>query len=245
MAPSRSTDLNKHHGMILSNEIEQAFYSPFGFPIHGTYDDYGYITNIKRDKNVLILEEFFGISIGHVIKYISDGDSKHVNENKDIFEKLSMTYIRTEVLEYLEDGWDKIDVENPGLYTIGSGLKKLLSSLTNKYENRINIKEYSYINSSINMFIELPINETYKDDILKQSQFLLSMGNLNRKLMPSNYGSQYNNWNETYLFNDFVNDLLIEDIKCENDVNNSSESSQILKRHTAIKRGRKLNSLLG
>ena len=54
---------SEHLNMIVCNEGCQAFFSPFGFPVHGTYDDYGHIDNIQRDKGVEMLEEFFGIDI--------------------------------------------------------------------------------------------------------------------------------------------------------------------------------------
>ena len=73
LAPGYSTDFKEHLGMIVSNDGCQAFFSPFGFPIHGEYDDYGYISDIKRDKNVELLESYFGIDIELILNNIGDG----------------------------------------------------------------------------------------------------------------------------------------------------------------------------
>ena len=40
LVPGYSTDYKEHMGMIVSNDGAQCFFSPFGFTIHGTYDDY-------------------------------------------------------------------------------------------------------------------------------------------------------------------------------------------------------------
>jgi hypothetical protein len=132
LSPGYTTEIGTT-GMIVSNDGAQEFYSPFGFPIHGEYYDYGYINNIQRDRNVEMLEDFFGISIDDIIKNI--GDDRDIPENiknKEIFENLSMTYFRTEVLEYLQLGWDDINISNPGEYTMGGRISKLLKSLSKK-----------------------------------------------------------------------------------------------------------------
>jgi hypothetical protein len=43
--------LKEHKSMIVSNDGSQEFYSPFGFPIHGRYYDYGYLEDIVEDNN--------------------------------------------------------------------------------------------------------------------------------------------------------------------------------------------------
>ena len=48
LSPNHNISFEDHLGMIVSNDRCQTFFSPFGFPIHGEYDDYGYITNIKE-----------------------------------------------------------------------------------------------------------------------------------------------------------------------------------------------------
>lgn len=47
-------------------------YEPILMPIFGTYDDYGRIENIERDKNVEFIEEFFGTDIDNLVKIIDD-----------------------------------------------------------------------------------------------------------------------------------------------------------------------------
>lgn len=136
LVPNYSTDFKEHLGMIVSNDGSQCFFAPFGFPIHGRYYDYGGIEDIQRDKNVEILEDFFNLSIDDIISNVGDdrwhrySDDKNWKiigkdggeiKNQEILLKLGMTYIRTEVLEHLQNGW-----ENVG----GSGyLKNILESL--------------------------------------------------------------------------------------------------------------------
>lgn len=276
LAPGYSTDLSSHLNMIVSNDGAQAFFSPFGFPIHGEYDDYGYIVNIKRDKNVEMLEDFFGIDIDSILRNI--GDTRRLPKelkNEELFQKLGMTYFRTEVLEYLERGWDKINIIDPEEYSPGSRLLKLFKSLEkNKVSmedpryleliskkdktddekeelfdlmdlmNGSSLRENSYISwPKHNMFKILPITMDYKEDILKQYKFLIRLGyELSRILKPSVYGSQETNWKAQYELNEFINDLLIDDLKsyyCDED-----EYDEINSMVTSHERNKKLNNLL-
>lgn len=277
LAPGYSTDFKGHLNMIVSNDGAQAFFSPFGFPIHGEYDDYGYIVNIQRDKNVQMLEEFFGVSIDDILRNIGDTRSIPENiKNRELFETLGMTYFRTEVLEYLEKDWDKINIIDPEQYSMGSRMVKLFKSLEkNKVSmedprfleliskkdktedekeelydlmdlmNGSTLHENSYISSISkgNMFKILPIAIDFKDDILKQYQFLITLGyELSRILIPSVYGSQDTNWKAQYELNEFVNDLLISDLKsyyCDD--SEYEELEAMVKSH---ERNKKLNNLL-
>lgn len=280
LAPGYSTDLSGHLNMIVSNDGSQSFFSPFGFPIHGEYDDYGYIVNIQRDKNVQMLEEFFGVSIDDILRNIGDNRSLPKDlKNEELFQKLGMTYFRTEVLEYLERDWDKINIIDPEEYSSGSRLLKLFKSLEkNKVSmedprfleliskvdktddereelfdlmdmmSGASLREGSYISSisKCNMFKLLPITIDFKNDILKQYQFLITLGyELSRILKPSVYGSQDTNWKAQYELNEFVNDLLIEDLKsyyCDED--EYEEINEMITSHKINKRDKKLNNLL-
>ena len=275
LSPGYSTEIGTTN-MIVSNSGSQAFYSPFGFPIHGEYDDYGYIDNIQRDKNVEMLEDFFGISIDDIIRNI--GDDRNIPENiknKEIFENLSMTYFRTEVLEYLQLGWDEINIINPDKWTMDDKISKLLKTLSKEkisYDhprlseliskkdrtdsekeelfdlmdllNGSAIRENSYIEllAKFNMFKLLPITLDFQDDILKQYMFLNNLGfSLNKILLPSVYGSQDTNWLELYKFNNFVNELLIKDLKeyyCDEEYD---ELNSIITSH---ERDKKINEIL-
>lgn len=274
LSPGYSTDINSHLNMIVSNDGSQAFFSPFGFPIHGEYDDYGYITNIQRDKNVEMLESFFGIGIDDILRNIGDDRSipKDI-KNKEVFEKLGMTYFRNEVLEYLQRGWDEIKVIDPDQYSMGSRISKLLKGISKRvsyddprflelmskkdktddereelYElmdmcSGAHLRENSYICSTTkyNMFKLLPITLDFKEDILKQYMFLITLGGeLNKILMPSNYGSQDTNWKSQYELNEFVNELLVEDLKSYYD----GEDDEINSLITSHERAKKLNSVL-
>lgn len=50
------------------------FYAPVTMPIFGTYDDYGGVENIEKNKNTEIVEEYFGIPIDEVIGIKRDED---------------------------------------------------------------------------------------------------------------------------------------------------------------------------
>jgi len=274
LIPKHDTSFENNLNMIVSNDGCQSFFSPFGFPIHGNYDDYGYIENIQLDRGVRAIEDYFGVDIQNLLKAIGDNRNTPSNiKNREIYEKLGKTYIRTEVLEYLQDGWDKIDIENGPEYGPDRRIKKLLDSLNNKlvseeekdilFEKLGNgeiteeekkvllniighnpIGENSYISSLVikNMFKELPITSEFKDDILKQWMMICSLNGLNRLLLPSVYGSQGTNWVETYKLNNFINDLLVDDMK-EFEVN-SNEEEDIVKNHKLVKRVRKINTII-
>jgi hypothetical protein len=266
---------SEHLNMIVSNDGCQAFFSPFGFPIHGTYYDYGYIENIKRDKNVEMLEQFFGIDIQTILKGIGREIHKGT-KNPEIYKTLGMTYFRTEVLEYLERGWDKYNLDNPQKYSSGSFISDLIKSLDKSkiisddeyyklLEKRINktitdeerelMHDYitsnartqrTYVSSFKNsMFRLLPINSDFKEEILKQYTMLRTLGfELRKTLIPSEYGSQDSNWTQLYKFNDFVNDLLVEDIKHWYEDGVDGEEAEVLRLHGATIRDRKINSIL-
>lgn len=274
-----NAELSEHLNMIVSNDGCQAFFSPFGFPIHGIYDDYGYITNIKRDKNVEMLEEYFGVDIQSIIRGIGfRRDTPKDIKNINIYEKLGMTYFRTELLEYLERGWDQYNLENPENYSKEEFAQKLVKILDKS--NQISDEEFdklvikklngditdeereimynhiqsyaksekTYINSYslYSMFKTLPLNMDFKEHVLKQYTMISNLGfELRRTLMPSDYGSQENNWSYLYKFNDFVNDLLVEDIKGWYDGDGiDGEEAEILRMHQAVVRNRKINSIL-
>lgn len=139
--------LAEHKNLICSNEGAQTLYSPFGFPIHGRYDDYGRIDEIERDKGVEDLEKFFGIRIEEIIAKINrakDGEIEGI-KNGDTYLKLGMAFYRTEVLEHLQRGWDEVDLTNPDRYTSAQRLKKFLEAAqkepANLEEQRMAIME--------------------------------------------------------------------------------------------------------
>ena len=244
LVPGYSTDYSEHMSGICSNEGAQAFFSPFGFPIHGRYDDYGHLKDIQRDKNVELLEEFFGITINQIIENVGDGRSvPKETKNEELFRKLGMTYIRTEVLEFMERGYSDVNLINPRSYSGENYLKEfidnaktalkperikeLLDKIRKKTATEEEEEEYfnkssdyeiyskSYVKSSTNFFRLLSIDyDAQLDDIKKQWTWIRRLGyDMNRILVPSDYGSQSENFAEIYELNEFVNDLLVEDIK--------------------------------
>jgi len=352
LVPNYSTDLKEHLGMIVSNDGAQAFFAPFGFPIHGRYYDYGGIEDIQRDRNVEMLEDFFNLPIDQIISNVGDdrwyrigiveheqsiktfgeyqykvdanftinvgswffwknpkdgieslcqrgkggtGDG-HRNsilvvkghdlevkwedcvaiyesndpslklspikntwkligkdggevKNQEIFLKLGMTYIRTEVLEHLQKGYEncggsfikdileKLDVEEgQAPAPKNERIKKMLDDIVAKkdavgiseeeqakaLELLMDLREMSwdslrtYIPSLIknDMFKLLPITTSvFKDEICKQYMFLNKFGwGLCRTLLPSDYGSQQNNYTALLELNSLVSNLVEKDL---------------------------------
>jgi len=73
-----SRNFFKEKAPLVSNDACYAMYVPFGFAIIGEYGDYGHIENIKRDKNVEMLEKFFGVSIDVLANTISNDDRWYI-----------------------------------------------------------------------------------------------------------------------------------------------------------------------
>ena len=271
-----NTELKEHKNLICTNDGAQAFFSPFGFPIKGEYYDYGYIDEIQRDKNVEQLEEFFGGSIDDIIKHIGRQRDWTPPKNEEIYEQLHMTFFRTEVLEFLERGWDTVNLTDPYDYSGDAYIKKFIDlvkkaptmeqkaevlekrskgeELTEDEYGIMFHSEYEVFGSS-NCYIKTAANrnflrllgvdiEAQLNDVLKQSTFLTRFGwRLDRILLPSVYGSQETNFTQTYLLNDFVNDLLIQDMENEYDdydEDGNSEKERIIKSHNRNKSLREL-----
>lgn len=262
-----SLNFEEHMNIICSNDGAQAFFSPFGFPIRGRYDDYGHLHDIRRDTNVEQLEEFFGIKIEDIIAGIGrtkEGEIKGLN-NEEIYLSLGMTFFRTEVLEFLERGWENTNLTNPDKYSSEEYLKSFLDKVKNTpsdalraelilkrskgiqltedeldiiFSSPYTVYERCYIKCSreSNFLKIMPIDfVAQQDDIVKQWKWLSRLSySLDRVLMPSVYGGQETNFTETYELNDFVNDLLIEDIKdyCDDWGEDADERAErIIKTH--------------
>lgn len=168
-------------------------------------------------------------------------------KNQETLLKLGMTYIRTEVLEHLQSGWEntgdgyiknileKLDVEE-GEAPKNEHMKKLINSLKQKkeavglsHEEQEQILELMYDLSEMswdglrtyipslvktNMFKLLPITTSvFKDEICKQYRFLMTYGyELRRTLLPSDYGSQENNYSALLGLNSLVSSLIEKDL---------------------------------
>ena len=233
-----SGDLDECKDMIVSNDGCQSIYAPFSFPIHGVYDDYGNIREIKKDMNTDMLENYFGIDIDLIVNNLGRTRDIPKNvKNVDVYASLSKTYIRTEVLEYLESGWDTsfVTLANKFEYTIdrlytafdkrsdslsrydgkepSSDVKRLIASIESMHS--YDIMTFSPVSTLVNnhMYKVFPIDKSYEEYIFKQKKFLNNLSFLRKTLMPSAYGSQSDNWVEIYKFNNFVNDIVADSLK--------------------------------
>jgi len=176
-----------------------------------------------------------------------------------------MTFFRTEVLEFLERGWENTNLVNPDKYSSEEYLKSFLYKVKNTpsdalraelilkrskgiqltedeldiiFSNPYTAYERCYIKCSreSNFLKIMPIDfVAQQDDIVKQWTWLTRLSyKLDRILIPSVYGGQETNFTETYELNDFVNDLLIEDIKdyCDDWGEDADEKAErIIKTH--------------
>lgn len=269
-----NTSLDEHKNLICTNDGAQAFFSPFGFPIKGEYDDCGQIDSIERDRNVDQLEKFFGEGIEDIIRHIGRTRNWKPSKNEELYEKLHMTFFRTEVLEFLERGWDKIDLENPKKHSSDEYLKKFIDlarnaptaeqkqevvekrergeTLTEEEYDILFYSEYkvfgsngSYIKASMDRNFHWLLKTDFYgqiDDVRKQASFLHRLGyGMDRILIPSIYGSQDTNFAETYLLNDFVNDLLVADMEEDSyDEDEDERRDGIIKSHNRNKSLREL-----
>jgi hypothetical protein len=287
LVPSYCTDLNGHKGMIVSNDGAQCFFSVFGFPIHGKYDDYGDLRDIERDKNVEMIEDFFNLDINTIIQNVGDDRWKKYGENNndkywkiptkdggaiknpDIFLSMAMTYIRTEVLEHMQNkvqsryadrtinalkekeetlkniqklipdvNLNDKDEYKPALFNLAKKYSKMIEEKLDENGNKLSKKRIeglenassiilkyavghgddilaysSYIPSLTerNMFKLLPITSEFEEEIRKQFSMLTFMSAIRRTLIPSDYGSQDDNYNMLIELNNLSNDLMKKD----------------------------------
>lgn len=87
-------------------------FTPIALPIFGTYDDYGSITNIIKDKNTEIIEKFFGLDIDKIIgltddymhgRFCSDKDTELYDDMcKKIYDLQDEYYKKSEFAQVYE-----------------------------------------------------------------------------------------------------------------------------------------------
>ena len=167
---------SQEKGLQVSNDGSVADYLPFGFPIRGRYSDYGYICDVERDKNIEKLEEFFGLDIDTIMKCSMDDrelKGKEDNKNYKILEKLSCTYFRTEIYDFMCEGWEDLPSKTPtkkdyeGKYYFG----ETLDNIRKRLEPKEKIKLPEYLNEKIKNKEKLTEEETdlyddYRDYLL-------------------------------------------------------------------------------
>jgi hypothetical protein len=190
-------------------------------------------------------------------------------KNREMYISLGMTFFRTEVLEFLERGWENTNLTKPDKWSSEEYLKSFLDKVKNTpsdalraelilkrskgveltedeldiiFSNPYTTYERCYIkcNSESNFLKIMPIDfVAQQDEIVKQWTWLTRLSyKLDRVLIPSVSGGQETNFTETYELNDFVNDLLIEDIKdyCDDWGEDADERAErIIKTHNRNK----------
>lgn len=186
-----------------------------------------------------MLEKYFDISINVIIENVGKCRDLELGlftpKNVEVFKMLGMTYFRTEILEYVQSGWESIDGVTKMFEKLSAGPSTYISFLSKK-----------------NMFRELPINMEFEDDIRKQWKFLHKLDELSRVLRPSQYGTQMTNWVDQYRLNEFINDILVKDIKSYmGDADEAflddgyyTQEIEIVKNHFLLKRDKKIKSII-
>lgn len=83
-------------------------YQPIFLPVFGKYDDYGTIEDIVRDRNVLFLEDYFGVKIKNLIEAVDnnlcqpyDHQKFQTKKNNDTFQKLVFALEHQEVYDLM------------------------------------------------------------------------------------------------------------------------------------------------
>lgn len=66
---------------ILSNMTVNTYFQEACYPIFGTYDDYGNISDVKEDSNTKTLEEYFGLDINKIIQVLTDNRKDEILTN--------------------------------------------------------------------------------------------------------------------------------------------------------------------
>lgn len=201
LVPHSYGNYDEHRGMVVSNEGTQAFFSPFGFPIHGRYYDYGRITDYVRDENIERIEKYFNLSIETIMESTGDARWHEYGElennsswklktldggkilHPELLLKLGMTYIRTEILEHLQGGFEKLtDGSESEPYSLDHYFKRGIVELTKSHGMTNRPKSVEDIEKSIKRldkldlpakdregFIEVLLSQLGTSKILSQS----------------------------------------------------------------------------
>jgi hypothetical protein len=279
-----SRNILKGKGLIVSNNGAQAVFSPFGFPIRGKYYDYGQIDEIQRDKNVKILEEYFGLSIEQIFdaasddrwykygierpkeclaeiatleEYVDNDDEIILTRKKaledlkkkyhyDIYEspktwrlaeedpkhidtllRLTYTDIHAEIYDFLvekqsklKEWWCKEMEEEITEYLRDADFLKEEELNAHTEIEKTLVKLHGYNKRSFipdlckdNFLNIFKIGSEWEKEYRELYNFLLALGSLNKILLPSNYGSQEDNFSLLMALNRKANSLMREDKK--------------------------------
>lgn len=159
-----NSGFKKFKNIVVCDNMSQIFFSPFVFPIHGVYNDYGFINNIQRNHNVELLEKHFEMSIESIFETVVNKSIYEQKDDDSLINKLHMTYFRTEILDIVYDGYNKYNLINPKKYTQSNEVKNILADVLNRksskeIKKRINeienLSEENITDKIINEFIEL------------------------------------------------------------------------------------------
>lgn len=227
-------------GLLVSNDGCQGMFCAVGFPVFGTYYDYGNIENIEHTQSVKLLEDFFGISIEEIDEAASD--DRWITYGIIEYEReLAKKKAGEPYDEYrLTDSWrpkwvDKakhLDLLKLLTFTdIRAEVYEEMSThwKSDKYEDKFSKQVLKEIlvgrdqwGRKISLspmlapckFIEDMNVDTvaFKEEITGLFWFLRNLSGMYRYLMPSNYGGQVINFKLVKKLNTITNRLLKQDI---------------------------------
>lgn len=213
--------------ILIKHESIENQYSPFGFMIHGEIDMYYELTNIVRDENVELLEDFFGLSIEEIISNL-DGNIEISNKfsfrnklkNSLIYKLLSPCYFNTDMLTFLIKSC-------PNKTGFGEFMSYLREKESKEYyvnykkyliNNAINNYSICHISSDRNMFNLLNIDSSFETNILELYNLITNLYLLNIILIP-NYNQNSSQNNECYLLEFYQNKINILMNHLQNKIN--------------------------
>jgi hypothetical protein len=209
------TVLCDHPDLITSNHGSQVFYSPFGFPINGEYEDCGRLTNIIKDTNTNFIEEYFGITIEEIIEYVyGRHDNNLLIKNRDVLRNISLSYYNTEVLEFLQreskynEFYDSTDIWYDTIFNKLYRSEKSESCDRELFNTLLRGNLYIPTIIDHNFFVELSNIFLLQDEVKKQRNFLHNLNALNKYLVPSVYGGQTTNFSYLVEFNQSIQKIL-------------------------------------
>lgn len=148
--------------MILSQE---EIFAPLCFPIKGTYDEYGSIENIEKNKNTKIIENYFKLKIEDFINIICDSRGNDLYDSyckihEILFNKKDLKYLKKDVS--LNDFFKHFGFkENNKTYERDNIIFDISEGETNKYVKLI------YNNEETKIFCDYGLNDSsFKYSIL-------------------------------------------------------------------------------
>ena len=181
----------------------------FGFPILGTYGDYGRIKVNDSGDHIDVLEDFFGLDISTILDYKSSPSDigKNIDiKNRKIFDSVSMTFIHKEIYDSIISDVDSIEYVEGETWLRELTVQDFIDKIF-EYKEIPQGDMKSYISAQVsksnlerkpNHFHLLNLNykngDFLKKKLKEQIVFTNFITELDIPLGPLLYGNQDTNW---------------------------------------------------